>query len=506
MWWSDPNTSDSDDDLMDLFFFCTPPSVALLYSLECRFDGFGEWVTPKPPANRFFSMSETTVSIWGSRFMLRNSRQTRRDFLRIGALGLSGLTLPGLLRARAESAKRGEAIQDTSIIWLFLNGGPSQYETFDPKPGNPLPFRSVVGAVQTNVPGTMIGGLFKNLSQHADQFSLIRSYTHDSADHADATHYLMTGHPHRPAALGAAQIEPSIGSIVSRFRGPTNPKNLLPTYVRQDYIYGEGPDWLGASHVPFDLRGKAMENMSLKFSADRLSDRRGLLKEFDTVNRTIDQSGMMSALDEFEVRALDLVRGQAREAFDLSREDPKVRDRYGKGKENLGEKLLLARRLAEAGVSLINVRYGSWDSHGTNPSVGHGTIEEEMHKYVPELDRVLSTFLEDLYDRGLEKKILLAVVGEFGRTPNVDKTSGGRDHWPLLGNQLLAGGGMKMGQIIGSSTSNGAEPKSNPVSPNDLRATFFKFLGVPLDLQYTHPSGRPRPMLEDGCKPIEALW
>src|SRR4029078_647647 len=161
---------------------------------------------------------------------------------------------------------------------------------------------------------------------------------------------------------------------------------------------------------------------------------------------------------------VDLIRGKAREAFDLSREDPKVRERYGKGKENLGEKLLLARRLAEAGGGLINVRDGSWDSHGTNPSVGHGTIEEEMHKYVPELDRALTIFLQDLYERGLDQKILLAVVGEFGRTPNVDKISGGRDHWPQLGNQLLAGGGMKMGQIIGSLTPRGGETHSHPGS------------------------------------------
>lgn len=444
------------------------------------------------------------LSVWGSPGRQGCAGQTRRDFLRIGALGMCGLTLPGLLRARAESARKGAEPKDTSIIWLFLNGGPSQYETFDPKPENPLPFRSVVGATKTNVPGTLIGGLFQNLSKHADKFSLIRSYSHDSADHADATHFLMTGHPHRPAANGAPQNQPSLGAILSRYRGPTNPANLLPTYVRQDYIYAEGPDWFGAAHTPFDVRGNAMANMTLKISQERLADRRSVLKAFDKVDRTIDQSGLMNALDEFEVRAVDLVRSRARDAFDLSREDPKVRDRYGKGKESLGEKLLLARRLAEAGVGLINVRYGSWDSHGTNPSVGHGTIEEEMHKYVPELDRALAIFLEDLYERGLDKKVLLAVVGEFGRTPNVDKISGGRDHWPLLGNQLLAGGGMNMGQIIGSSTANGAEPKSNPVSPNDLRATFFKFLGVPLDLQYTHPSGRPQSMIENG-KPIEAL-
>lgn len=445
------------------------------------------------------------LTVWGSRPRLGCNGQSRRDFLKIGAFGMGGLTLPGLLRARAEAGTKADEFKDTSIIWLFLNGGPSQYETFDPKPENPLPFRSVVGAVNTNVPGTLLGGLFQNLSRQADKFSLIRSYTHASADHADATHFLMTGHAHRAAAFGAAQNQPSLGGVLSRYRGSTQSTSLLPTYVRQDYIYAEGPDWLGASYNPFDVHGNVMGDMTVKIPQDRLSDRRSLLAAFDRLDRRIDQSGTMNALNEFEARAVDLVRGRAREAFDLSREDPKVRERYGKGKESLGEKLLLARRLAEAGIGLINVRYGSWDSHGTNPSVGHGTIEQEMHKYVPELDWALSVFLEDLYDRGLEKKILLAVVGEFGRTPNVDKISGGRDHWPLLGNQLLAGGGMKMGQIIGSSTSRGEEPKTNPVSPNDLRATFFKFLGVPLDLQYVNHSGRPQAMI-DGGKPIDALW
>ena len=169
-------------------------------------------------------------------------------------------------------------------------------------------------------------------------------------------------------------------------RGPVQQQTLLPTYAKQDYIYSHGPAWLGASYNAFDIRGRALDDMTLRIPQERLTDRRSLLQSLDNFDRHIDQSGAMQALGEFELRAVDLVRGRAREAFDLTREDPKVRARYGKGKESLGEKLLLARRLAEAGVGLINVRYGSWDSHGTNPAVGHGTIEQEMHKYVPELD------------------------------------------------------------------------------------------------------------------------
>ena len=433
--------------------------------------------------------------------MANTSGTTRRDFLRAGALGTTGLLLPDLLRARAANADISAA-KDTSIIWLFLNGGPSQYETFDPKPGNPAPHRSVVGTVKTNVPGTHLGGLFHNLSKHAHQFSLIRSFTHSAADHAAATHWLMTGHDYPAAANpGTPQNQPGFGAMVSRYRGPMHPKTSIPNNVKLDYVYGEGPDWLGATHSPFDIRGNIMSNLTPRISTDRLADRRSLLKSFDKVSRDIDSSGMMSALDDFEVRAVDLIRSRSREAFDVTREDPRLRDRYGPG---LGEKLLQARRLAEAGVGLITVRYGSWDSHGANPSVNHGTIEEEMHKYVPELDRALSVFLDDLYDRGLQEKVLVAVVGEFGRSPGMTKEDG-RDHWPLLGNQLLAGGGMKMGKIIGSSSQRGDEPKSNPVSPNDLLATCFQFLGMPLDLQYMNPSGRPTLMLDNG-KPISELF
>ena len=438
--------------------------------------------------------------VFGSRRFTDCADQQRRDFLKVGALGLTGLMLPDLWRGRMAAAESGLEIKDTSVIWLFLSGGPTHFETFDPKPENPLPYRSVVGAVQTNVPGTYIGGLFPSFAKHADKYSIIRSFAHTQPDHTAATHWLSTGKDYPPAANGAASVEPSIGSMMSRYRGSNHLTHGLPTYVRLDNLYADGPAWLGAAHTPFDPRGNALANMRPKTTLDRLTDRRALRHTFDTLDRRIDQTGLMNALDQFDGRAVELIRGRSREAFDLSREDPRLRDRYGKG---LGEHLLLARRLAEAGVGFITVWYGGWDSHGTNPSVNHGTIEEEMRKLAPAFDRALPVFLEDLYDRGLDKKVLLAIVGEFGRSPHINK-DGGREHWPQLGNLVLAGGGLKMGQIIGASASKGDVPKTSPVSPQDFLATLFHVLGMPQNLQFHNAAGRPVPMLDSG-QPIADL-
>jgi hypothetical protein len=438
--------------------------------------------------------------VLGSRRFSTCDGVQRRDFLKIGALGLTGISLPDLWRARAAAAQMGREVKDTSVIWLFLSGGPTHFETFDPRPENPLPYRSVVGAVRTNVPGTHIGGLFPNFARHADKYSIIRSFAHSQADHTAATHWLATGKDYPPAANGATQVEPSIGAMLARYRGPNHPVHGLPTYVRLEHLYADGAAWLGAAYTPFDPRGNALANLRPKTSLEQLQDRRALLRRFDTLDRGIDQSGLLSALDEFDGRAVELLRGRAREAFDLSREDPRLRDRYGKG---LGENLLLARRLAEAGVGFITVWYGGWDSHGTNPSVNHGTIEEEMRKLAPAFDHALPVFLEDLYDRGLDKKVLLAIVGEFGRSPHINK-DGGREHWPHLGNLVLAGGGLQMGRVIGSAASKGDVPKTNPVSPQDFLATLFHVLGMPLDLQYQNAAGRPVPMLDNG-QPIPDL-
>lgn len=444
------------------------------------------------------------LDIFGSNKSLCCNGVKRRDFLKVGALGMTGLALPDLLRAQAALGKSNTNAPDKTVVWLFLSGGPTHYETFDPKPDNPLPYRSTVGTLQTNVPGTHIGGLFPRLAQLADKYSIIRSFAHTAADHAAATHWLSTGHDHPPAGNGAAPISPSLGSMLSKYRGSNHPQTGMPTYVGLDHLYAEGPAWLGAAHSPFDARGNAQANMTPRVALDRLQDRQTIRQTLDRLDRKIDQSGTMSALDEFEERAVELVKGNVRKAFDLSQEDPKLRERYGQGAKKLGENLLLARRLAEANTGLVTVWYGGWDSHGTNPSVNHGTIEQEMHKLAPEFDHAVSVFIEDLYDRGLDEKVLLAIVGEFGRSPHINK-DGGREHWPQLGNQVLAGGGLKMGQIYGESTTKGDVPKSNPVSPNDLFATLFQFLGMPLDLQYINQAGRPTPMLENG-QPIAGLF
>ena len=434
----------------------------------------------------------------------QDSRLSRRSFLRVGALGATGIALPDLLRAKSALDNNGSRDLDKTVIWLFLSGGPSHYETFDPKPDNPLPYRSTVGIQRTNVPGTNIGGLFPKLAKLADKYSIIRSFAHTAADHAAATHWLSTGPDHPPAANGAAQISPSIGSVLSKYRGTNHAVTGIPTYVGLDHLYAEGPSWLGKAYSPFDARGNAQANMAPRIELARVEERQSLRESLDRLDRKIDQTGMMSVMDEFQGRAFDLVRGNARHAFDLTREDPKLRDRYGRGAKKLGENLLLARRLAEANTGLVTVWYGGWDSHGTNPSVNHGTIEEEMRKLAPEFDHAVSVFIEDLYDRGLDDKVLLAIVGEFGRSPHINK-DGGREHWPQLGNQVLVGGGLKMGQIIGESTKQGDVPKTNAISPNDLLATLFQYLGMPLDLQYTNQGGRPTRMLESG-QPIHGLF
>lgn len=417
---------------------------------------------------------------------------TRRDFLRVGALGLTGLTLPHLLQARARASAAGQPTKNTSVVWLWLGGGPTHIETFDPKMSAPVEFRSTVGALETNVPGIEIGGVLPRMARVADRMAFVRSFHHDNSGHGGGTHWVMTGYNFPPADNNSAPIKPGFGSILARHRGASNPESGLPTYVRLGGVYGDGPAWLGTPYAPFDVGGNARRNMNLQVPLDRLGDRRTLLKTFDTIDRHVDQSGLMSGLDSFEGQAFDLVFGKAREVFDVSKEDPRTRDRYGPG---LGQQLLMARRLCEAGVGFVTLQYGGWDMHGG--------IVNALKQTAPRLDAAVAAFVDDTSARGLDRDILLVITGEFGRTPRVNGGAG-RDHWAPLSTLALAGGGLKMGQVIGESNAKAEVPKTRPITPQDLMATVFQVLGIPQELQYKDPSGRPTPMV-DGGKPIAEL-
>jgi hypothetical protein len=415
----------------------------------------------------------------------------RRDFLKIGALGLGGLSLPGLLRAREAASRAGLPTRKTSVVWLWLGGGPTHVETFDPKMTAPAEYRSVTGAVKSKVTGIELGGTFEKMAANADKFAFVRSFAHKNSGHGGGTHWVMTGYNFVAADNGGGQNKPGMGSILARHRGPSAPSGL-PTYIRFNGILGDGPAWLGKPYAPFDVAGRARDNMALRSPLDRLEDRKGLLKEFDSLDREIDRSGLVRGMDSFEAQALELVVSKAKEVFDIKNEDQKVRDRYGKG---LGEQLLLARRLCESGVGFVTVNFGGWDMHSQ--------ILNAMKRNGPIVDNAVSAFVEDIHARGMDKDVLLVITGEFGRTPKINNGAG-RDHWAPLSTLALAGGGLKMGQVVGESNSKAEIPKSKPVDPQDLMATVFHVLGIPQDLHYTDPTGRPSPMINGG-KPIAEL-
>jgi uncharacterized protein (DUF1501 family) len=428
---------------------------------------------------------------------------SRREFLQIGALGLFGLTLPELLRAKAAAADTGKAVKDTSVILLFLDGGASQFETFDPKMDVPKEYRSLFGVTKTKIPSVQFDSHFPKMGQLADRMAVLRTLTHTDGDHGGATHWMKTGRAWPPAALGKAPIilqqNPSIGSIAARVRGAIHPDTGVPRYVRMLNNHGGYPGddavWLGHAYDPFRVgrgRNTLLDNMSLKIKANQLEDRRTMLRQFDTLDRTLDSSGLAQAMDGFQQQAMNVLLGRAKEAFDLGREPSKLRDAYGPG---LGQELLLARRLCEAGAGFVTLNNGYWDHHdGIVPGI---------NKLAPPLDQAVAAFAADVQARGLERNILLLVTGEFGRSPRLSGGPG-RDHWAPLNCAVLLGGGLKMGQVVGESDEKGAYPKSRPLTPQDLMATIFHVLGIDLKLQYVHPSGRPINMIEDG-KVIDEL-
>lgn len=433
----------------------------------------------------------------------------RRNVLRAGFLGLGGLTLGQTLRLQAASQS---ALKDTSVILLFVHGGPSHLETYDMKPLANTDVRGPFEPIRTNAAGIDVCEHLPKHAKIADKFTLIRSCTHDEADHFAGHRRFLSGFGKLKPGFGYESYYPQIGAVANRL---LNAPEGMPPAVAVNGVVVNGPDyaagvsegyWSPVHRVPIVNGGLA--NASLTVPADRLQDRRHLQHGLDRLRRHIDGTGMMSALDTFDRQAVDiLMSGRAERAFNLNLEDPRVREKYGDG---YGQDVLTARRLVEAGVRFVTVcvrgsnpltKSHDWDDHAVN-----WDLQASMLGRLPKYDHVVSTLIEDLHDRGLTENVLLVVTGEFGRTPRLEYKDGkiGRDHWPSAMSILMSGGGIRTGQVIGATDAIGARPSRRPIDPHDFLATIYQFLGIDPHLHLPDPQGRPIALTHG--TPISELW
>ena len=437
---------------------------------------------------------------------------SRRDFLTVGGLGLGALTLPDLLASKAHATEsKTDYVRDKAVVLLYMSGGASHIETFNPNMDAPSPYCSVMGEVQTSLSGVTFGATFPNLAKWAHEMAVVRSFTHPIGGHEQAHVHVLSGgtDPKGKAAEGR-----SIGSLYARIRGTNHSKTGFPAYgllthpekdgqYRKELgrvIKGSWPGDLGSTYAPFireDI-GESKKNskkrspsrngnsiasdMELNLPKSRLENRQELLSSIDGLRREVDANGNLAAADEYEQRALDLILGTAADTFDLSKENPKLIEDYDTSsmkighkvfrKSTLGHQMLLARRMVEAGAGFITVHSAGWDMHadGNNPGMVRG-----MNMLGWTVDKAVSAFLQDLENRGLSDKVLLVLTGDFGRTPKINKR-GGRDHWAKLGTLAFAGGGLPMGQVIGKADRRNGEPADNPISPNMMMGTILHTL------------------------------
>jgi uncharacterized protein (DUF1501 family) len=457
---------------------------------------------------------------------------SRRQFLQWGSLALGGAGLSNLLGLRAAAKEAGQPTPDTSVIFLWLPGGPPHMETYDLKPDAPAEYRGDFKPIRTRVPGLDVCELLPRHAQVADKFALIRSITHNYAGHGDGMKHILTGRePGTPEDF--VTIHPMVGSMVARCR--EHVRRGVPNYVavtdpgRQGLdVYGFGSAYLGPSTHPFIFAGDPSDP---KFKVPNLAPSphvAGQLPQRLELLRTLDQpaardtANLMAGMDNARERAVDLLQSAiARKAFDITAEPIKLRERYGM--HAWGQRCLLARRLVEHGASFVTMvlenPYQSgvpvavdgvynWDSHAVNCH-----LYNDLKYRLPIYDRCVSALVEDLYDRGLDRKVLLVVTGEFGRTPRIGYDVGsrtgvkqpGRDHWPHAMSVLVAGGGLRVGQVVGSTTTKGEHPRDRPLAPTDLWATVFHHLGIDWrGTSFLDFTGRPLPILPSG-DPIKEL-
>jgi hypothetical protein len=428
-------------------------------------------------------------------------RIPRRGFLRLGSLGLAGLTLPNLLRA---APQKGTAV----ILW-WQGGGPSQNDTFDPKPDAPAEVRGPFGSTPTRLPGVRFGDRLPLLAAVADKLAVVRSFTHHENNHPDAAHLVQTGY-HEPNVQFRGQIYPAQGSVVAKVRGP-NAAGVPPYVCVPDAYFARQGFFQLATHLgkefdPVNSGGEptfryTQPGPSFALPADvtveRAADRRELLRRMDAAVRRAEPA--VANLDAAYQRAFDLVTSPAaKAAFDLSKEPQHLTAKYGDNP--WGRAALLARRLVEAGVSFVTVNHYQadvdwWDDHFT--------IEKNLAKRLPPFDRAVSALVEDVHARGLADRVLVVVMGEFGRSPRVDAQAG-RGHWAKAMSLLMSGGGLKVGRVVGATTANGGEPASNPVGPGDVLATIYHVLGIDPGLMLPDKQNRPVRLVEKG-DPIREL-
>ncbi|HEY3965906.1 MAG TPA: DUF1501 domain-containing protein [Planctomycetaceae bacterium] len=439
---------------------------------------------------------------------------TRRNFVQAGVLGLGGLTLPQFLAHRVLSAETHVAPKNdgTSVILMWMSGGPGHHETWDPKPRAVSQFRGPFGAISTNVPGVLFSETLPESAKIMDQLAILRSVRHGTGDHTKGNHWMLTGFegPDFNKPDNQIQRRPSIGSAVAALRGP-NVKGM-PAYAAAPHLRG-GTDnlfhyatYLGGSANPFVVNSNPnaadyrVRDLALPGSLthNRLSDRRTLLAAFDSLHRNVD--AQVQNLDEHYQAAFNLLtNAKVRDAFEISAEPAAVRDAYGR--HEFGQSALLARRLVERGVTFVTVNTQPWDHHGTEKR--HATAEGAK-LLLPPFDRALSALVRDLVDRGLYQKTLIVAMGEFGRTPRMNEAAG-RDHWGHAFSVLMGGGNLPRGIVVGASDERGAYVTERPLSPEDVAATIYQHLGIDgRQVAFRDRAGRPFYLVESG-EPIREL-
>ena len=428
---------------------------------------------------------------------------SRRNFIRIGALGMGGLALPQLLKAEAVSGIRRS---HKAVIMIYLPGGPPHQDTFDLKMDAPSEIRGEFRPISTNVPGIQICEHLPLIARITDKLAIIRSIADAIDDHSDFM--CMTGRRKQNQPPGGW---PTFGAIVSKVLGPAGAAvpafvGLEPRMKHRPYN-AASPGFIGPAHNSFRPEADGKADMVLNgITVDRLADRRALLASIDQFRRDVDASGAMAGMDAFQQQAFGLLTSShLLHALDVSKEDPRVRERYGKGDLKvhgdaapmINEQFLVARRLVEAGARVVTVAYGFWDYHGNNFKNARADL--------PMLDQAVHALITDLHERGLDKDVSVIVWGEFGRTPTINK-DGGRDHWPRVSSALLAGGGMKTGQVIGATDRLGGEPSERPVTFGEIFATLYHNLGIDINKATVQDlTGRPQFLVPDGAHPMREL-